>query len=34
MRLANLKLFFREKQKSSQRKIHKSRAKKFIEIPL
>ena len=27
-------MFFREKQKSSQRKIHKSPAKQFIEIPL
>ena len=27
-------MFFQEKQKSSQRKIHKSFAKQFIEIPL
>ena len=27
-------MFFPEKQKSSQRKIHKSPAKQFIEIPL
>ena len=27
-------MFFREKEKSSQRKIHKSPAKQFIEIPL
>ena len=26
-------MFFQEKQKSSQRKIHKSFAKQFIEIP-
>ncbi len=27
-------MFFREKQKSSQRKIHKSPAKQFIKVPL